>query len=135
MAEKIAILGGKGMLGSDLALACPKAAVLDLPDFDITNQKHLDDALKDVDAVINCAAYTNVEKAESESELAYKINAEAVGKLGITAKKAGVWVLHISTDFVFDGKSGKPYVETDTPNPIKARAMTRPDNVPAREKK
>ena len=118
MAEKIAILGGKGMLGSDLAIACPQAVVLDLPDFDITNQKHLDDALKDVDAVINCAAYTNVERAESEAELAYKINAEAVGMLGFAAQKTGVWVLHISTDFVFDGKSEKPYVETDTPNPI-----------------
>lgn len=118
MAEKIAILGGKGMLGSDLAIACPQAIVLDLPDFDITKEKHLANALKDVDAIINCAAYTNVEKAESESELAYKINAEAVGKLASVAKNTGAWVLHISTDFVFDGKSDKPYTETDTPNPI-----------------
>ncbi|MBN1392337.1 MAG: dTDP-4-dehydrorhamnose reductase [Sedimentisphaerales bacterium] len=118
MAEKIAILGGKGMLGSDLAIACPQAIVLDLPDFDITNQKQLADTLKNFDVVVNCAAYTNVEKAESETELAYKVNAEAVGNLGAAAQKAGVWVLHISTDFVFDGKSEKPYVETDTPNPI-----------------
>ncbi len=118
MAEKIAILGGKGMLGSDLAIACPQAIVLDLPDFDITNEKHLTNALKDVDAVINCAAYTNVEKAESENELAYKINAEAVGKLASVAKNIGVWVLHTSTDFVFDGKSDRPYIETDMPNPI-----------------
>lgn len=120
MAEKIAILGGKGMLGSDLAIACPQAIVLDLPDFDITNQNHLANALKNIDAVINCAAYTNVERAESEAELAYKVNAEAVGMLGSAAKKADAWVLHISTDFVFDGKSDKPYVETDTPNPISA---------------
>jgi dTDP-4-dehydrorhamnose reductase len=120
--DRIAILGGKGMLGSDLALACQQhriiATVLDLPEFDITNQKHLTDALKDVDAVINCAAYTNVEKAESEAELAYKVNAEAVGKLGLIARDHDVWILHISTDFVFDGKSEKPYIETDTPNPI-----------------
>lgn len=120
--NRIAILGGKGMLGSDLALACQQhrftASVLDLPEFDIANEKHLSDALKDVDAVINCAAYTNVEKAESESKLAYKVNAEAVGKLGLAAKQAGVWVLHISTDFVFDGTSDKPYVETDKPNPL-----------------
>jgi dTDP-4-dehydrorhamnose reductase len=110
------------MLGSDLALACQQhriiATVLDLPEFDITNQKHLTDALKNVDIVINCAAYTNVEKAESEAELAYKVNAEAVGKLGLTARDACLWVLHISTDFVFDGKSERPYIETDTPNPI-----------------
>jgi len=119
---RVAILGGKGMLGSDLALTCQQhrliTSVLDLPEFDITNENHLVNALKDVDAVINCAAYTNVEKAESESELAYKVNGEAVGKLGLAAKQAGVWVLHISTDFVFDGTSNKPYVETDIPNPI-----------------
>jgi len=112
------------MLGSDLALACRQhqldTTVLDLPEFDITNEKHLSNALKGVDAVINCAAYTNVEKAESETELAYKVNAEAVGKLGLAAKNIGVWVLHISTDFVFDGASDKPYIETDTPNPINA---------------
>ncbi|MGA1980110.1 MAG: dTDP-4-dehydrorhamnose reductase [Sedimentisphaerales bacterium] len=120
--DRVAILGGKGMLGSDLALACQQhqliTTVLDLPEFDITNENHLTNALKGVDAVINCAAYTNVEKAESEAELAYKVNAEAAGKLGLVAKDAGVWVLHISTDFVFDGKSNRPYVETDTPNPI-----------------
>jgi dTDP-4-dehydrorhamnose reductase len=120
--DRIAILGGKGMLGDSLALACQQhriiTTVLDLPEFDITNEKHLSNALKDVDAVINCAAYTNVEKAESESELVYKVNAEAAGMLGLAAKNAGVWVLHISTDFVFDGKSERPYVETDTPNPI-----------------
>jgi dTDP-4-dehydrorhamnose reductase len=120
--DRVAILGGKGMLGSDLALACQQhqliTTVLDLPEFDITNEKHLTNALKDFDAVINCAAYTNVEKAESEAELAYKVNAEAVGKLGLAAKEASVWVLHISTDFVFDGKSTRPYIETDPPNPI-----------------
>jgi dTDP-4-dehydrorhamnose reductase len=119
---RVAILGGKGMLGSDLALTCQQhrliTSVLDLPEFDITNENHLVGALKEVDAVINCAAYTNVEKAESESELAYKVNGEAVGKLGFAAKEAGVWVLHISTDFVFDGKSRKPYIETDPPHPI-----------------
>jgi len=120
--DRVAILGGKGMLGSDLALACQQqrliTTVLDLPEFDITNENHLTGALKEVDAVINCAAYTNVEKAESETEPAYKVNGEAVGKLGSVAKDAGVWVLHISTDFVFDGKSERPYIEADPPHPI-----------------
>lgn len=110
------------MLGTDLAEACRKhgftTSVLDLPEFDITNENHIADSLKDVEGVINCAAYTNVEKAESEIESAYEVNAKAVGKLGSTAGEAGIWVLHISTDFVFDGTSKKPYVETDTPNPI-----------------
>ncbi len=123
MAEsEVAILGGRGMLGSDLALACRHcqmdATVLDLPEFDITNEQDLRQAVKSAKVVINCAAYTNVEKAESQADLAYQVNAEAVGRLGVIAKDAGVWVLHISTDFVFDGKSDRPYVETDTPNPI-----------------
>ena len=120
--ERVAILGGRGMLGTDLVNECGRQGIdfeiFDLPEFDITNESHLSGAIKNAGAVINCAAYTNVEKAESESELAYKVNADAVGKLGFVAAKAGVRVLHISTDFVFDGKSDRPYVETDTPNPI-----------------
>jgi dTDP-4-dehydrorhamnose reductase len=120
--QKIAILGGKGMLGSDLLLACQKhrfnAIALDLPQFDITNADHLRQVVRNAQIIVNCAAYTNVEKAESEAELAYKVNAEAIGKLSTVAKNAGIWVLHISTDFVFDGTSDRPYVETDTPNPI-----------------
>jgi dTDP-4-dehydrorhamnose reductase len=120
--EKIVILGGRGMLGSDLAALCQQryddVAVYDLPDFDITDQEQLRKSIKGATAVINCAAYTNVDKAESESELAHKVNAEAVGRLGTLAKEARIWVLHISTDFVFDGQLESAYVETDQPNPI-----------------
>lgn len=110
------------MLGTDVVDECGRQGInfeiFDLPEFDITNESHLSRAIKNAGAVINCAAYTNVEKAESEAELAYKVNADAVGKLGFFAAAAGVRVLHISTDFVFDGKSDRPYVETDAPNPI-----------------
>jgi dTDP-4-dehydrorhamnose reductase len=120
--EKIAILGGRGMLGTDVAAECGRQGIdfeiFDLPEFDITNESHLTEAVKNAGVVINCAAYTNVEKAESQAELAYKVNADAVGKLGVIAAQAGVWVLHIGTDFVFDGKSDRPYIETDAPNPI-----------------
>ena len=120
--ESIAILGGRGMLGTDLAYKCKEQdicyEVFDLPDFDITNINQLEEALYNVQIVVNCAAYTNVDKAESQANLAYKINAEAVGKLGTIAKNTGIWVVHISTDFVFDGKSAHSYVETDTPKPI-----------------
>jgi dTDP-4-dehydrorhamnose reductase len=118
----VAILGGKGMLGTDLVKACRKEGykvrVFDLPEFDVTNTAQLEQAVRQAETVINCAAYTNVDKAESESELAYKVNAQAVGNLGVLAKKTQKWVLHIGTDFVFDGKSDKPYVETDVANPI-----------------
>lgn len=110
------------MLGTDLVSAFKKqqlcVTALDLPEFDITNERHLAEALKDAGIVVNCAAYTDVEKAESEPKLAYKVNGQAVGTLGSLAKDAGIWVVHISTDFVFDGKSDRPYVETDTPKPI-----------------
>ncbi|MHC4647125.1 MAG: dTDP-4-dehydrorhamnose reductase [Planctomycetota bacterium] len=119
--DKVVILGGRGMLGSDLAFGCQQSfdtKVFDLPDFDITNSQRLENVAREASAVINCAAYTGVDGAEREVELAHRVNAEAVGRLGTLAREAGVWVLHISTDFVFDGKSDRPYVETDLPNPI-----------------
>lgn len=120
--EKIVVLGGKGMLGTDLMQALQKqnitATVLDLPEFDITDKEQLEESIENATVIINCAAYTNVEKAESETELAHKVNAQALGNLAATAKNTGAWVLHISTDFVFDGQSDTPYIETDPPNPI-----------------
>ena len=122
--EKILILGGKGMLGTDLAAAFKQRKIsvgtLDLPEFDITDKSQLQKATQNAQIIINCAAYTNVEKAETESDLAYAVNATAVGALGEIAAKTGTWVLHISTDFVFDGNAERPYVETDPTNPINA---------------
>ncbi len=119
---RIAILGGKGMLGSDLAPACGQQrfdpVILDLPEFDITNADQVRQAVSDAEMIVNCAAYTNVDGAESESELAHRINAEAVGRLAVIARDAGKWLLHISTDFVFDGRSNTPYTETDPAHPI-----------------
>jgi dTDP-4-dehydrorhamnose reductase len=126
---RIAILGGRGMLGSDLVSACEQQGlepiVYDLPEFDITDTDHLKQAVAAADIVVNCAAYTNVDGAESQAELAYRVNAEAVGRLGTFVHEAGKWILHISTDFVFDGCSDKPYVETDHPNPINTYGKTK----------
>ncbi|MHC4364654.1 MAG: dTDP-4-dehydrorhamnose reductase, partial [Planctomycetota bacterium] len=85
---------------------------------DITRADHLAQAVDNAQIIVNCAAYTDVDGAESHSERAYQVNAEAAGRLGALAKEANIWVLHISTDFVFDGKSDRPYIETDPPNPI-----------------
>ena len=119
---KVVILGTKGMLGTDLSAACAKAGFetvgFDLPEFDITDDSQLANAIEDAEVIVNCAAYTNVEKAESERGLAFKVNAEAVGKLGAIAKENGASVLHISTDFIFDGASDTPYIETDQVNPL-----------------
>jgi dTDP-4-dehydrorhamnose reductase len=110
------------MLGTDIAAACTKRGfdvrVYDLPEFDLTVTEQVEKAVNGADTIINCAAYTNVDGAESHAELAHRVNAEAVGRLGKTAAKSGKWVLHFSTDFVFDGMLDRPYTEADTPNPI-----------------
>jgi dTDP-4-dehydrorhamnose reductase len=110
------------MLGRDLEAACIRRGIgvqiHDLPEFDLTVAEHVERAVAGADAIINCAAFTNVDGAESKAEIAHRVNAEAVGRLGEWAAKAGKWVLHFSTDFVFDGMSDRPYAETDTPNPI-----------------
>ncbi len=83
--DKVIILGGKGMLGTDVAAECKSRGidfeVFDLPEFDITNEHQLPSVVHTAQTIINCAAYTNVEKAETETELAFRVNAEAVGLL------------------------------------------------------
>jgi dTDP-4-dehydrorhamnose reductase len=70
------------------------------------------------DLIVNCAAYTAVDKAETEADLAQTVNAIAPGTLAKTAANLGATLLHISTDYVFDGTQSRPYLETDTTNPI-----------------
>jgi dTDP-4-dehydrorhamnose reductase len=127
--EKVAILGGRGMLGSDLVARCRglgvDAEVYDLPAFDVTNPEHVREAIVGATAVVNCAAYTNVDGAESNAETALRVNAEAVGQLGCLARQAGLWVLHISTDFVFDGTLDRPYHEQDSPHPLSVYGRTK----------
>jgi dTDP-4-dehydrorhamnose reductase len=77
------------------------------------------------DLIINCAAYTQVDKAEQEAELANQINHLAVKQLASIASNQRARLIHISTDYVFDGESDKPYIETDTPNPINAYGRTK----------
>lgn len=130
MAEQlIAILGGRGMLGSDLARLCAEHRlnfrVFDLPEFDITNTEHVRDVVGRAEIIINCAAYTDVDKAQTETDLAYQVNAAAVGRLGSLARDGGRWILHISTDFVFDGRLKRAYVEADVPNPLNNYGKTK----------
>ncbi len=122
MTDKIVLLGAKGMLGTEVrALYADKnLKAFDLPEFDITDKAQLAAAISDVNVVINCAAFTDVEKSESQYELAYRVNAEAVENLAQIAAEKNIYVIHISTDFVFDGKKDSPYEETDVPRPINA---------------
>ena len=120
--DVVALLGGRGMLGTVVAEACARRGcevlVYDLPEFDVTSEDHLRQAVDAADIIINCAAYTNVDGAESNAELAHRVNGAAVGRLGRLARASGKWVLHFSTDFVFDGRLDRPYTENDQPNPI-----------------
>ncbi|MBU4200150.1 MAG: dTDP-4-dehydrorhamnose reductase [Verrucomicrobia bacterium] len=122
MAESVSILGGRGMLGSDLADILKQSnyavQVWDLPDWDITCPGHIERAVKGAAVVVNCAAYTNVDKAEEQADIALAVNATAVGQLGRLAQRHHFFLVHISTDFVFDGQGDQPYQETDTPSPI-----------------
>ncbi|MEI8245029.1 MAG: dTDP-4-dehydrorhamnose reductase [Lentisphaerota bacterium] len=127
--KKLAIIGGNGMLGSDLRTAAAVSGwtvqIYDLPDFQITNAMQLEKALESCDCAVNCAAYTAVDKAESEPELCEAVNALAVGELGRIAAKTGKYVIHISTDFVFGDLTGSPQNETDLPNPLSVYGRTK----------
>ncbi|MBR5736685.1 MAG: dTDP-4-dehydrorhamnose reductase [Bacteroidales bacterium] len=81
-----------------------------------------------VGTIINCAAYTNVEKAEDEPELCRRINCEGVAVLADAALQAGVALIQISTDFVFDGAKGSPYLETDAPSPLSVYGRTKAES-------
>ena len=82
-------------------------------------------AANGVDVIINCAGYTDVNKAETDEDVARKLNADLPAVLASAAKEAGAVLIHISTDYVFDGRSSVPYVETDTPAPLGAYARTK----------
>lgn len=89
-------------------------------ELDITESKQVQNYFSNntFDYCINCAAYTNVEQAEKTPEIAFKVNAEAVKNLAETCKKTNTILIHISTDYVFDGENDKPYSTEDIPHPI-----------------
>lgn len=123
--KKILVIGANGQLGScikDAATNMLDATFLyeDKETLDITDREALSEYFKKhrPDHCINAAAYTNVEKAESEEELAYAINAEGARYIAEMCNDFGVVLWHISTDYVFDGTKETPYLETDPVNPI-----------------
>ncbi|MDP7116341.1 MAG: dTDP-4-dehydrorhamnose reductase [Candidatus Woesearchaeota archaeon] len=117
---KILILGAKGMLGTDLKKLFPDATAYDLPELDITDKQAVDKAFSTLmpEAVINAAAYTDVDGAESNEQQAYAINADAVKNIAEAAKKINAIVVHYSTDYVFEGKDKEGYKEEDYKNPL-----------------
>lgn len=128
----ILVTGANGQLGSEL-----RELVIDQPnrfifcdlDLDITdfNALHLFFSSHEIEFVINCAAYTAVDKAESEKEKATQINAIAPGLLAELSKEFGYKLIHISTEYVFDGLSVLPYREDDATNPLSVYGKTKTD--------
>ena len=128
--KKILQIGKIGQLGWELLRTCAplgEVVALDYPDVDLSDSTGLRELVRSVnpDIIINAAAYTNVDKAESEPEKARAINATGPGVLAEEAKKANAILVHYSTDYVFDGTKGSPYVETDTPNPLSVYGHTK----------
>ena len=116
---KVLLTGGKGMLGRTLSRELTGFEVVptDLPDADITDAAAFDALLRRErpDVVIHCAAMTAVDKCESESDLAYKLNAFGSANVAGSCHRNGIRLIAISTDYVFDGDSERPYNEFDRP--------------------
>lgn len=128
---RILITGARGMLGSDLSRiigskAKHQVVETDITEssesfqLDITHEEKVHDFITraEPEVVINTAGYTDVDGCEKNKELAFSVNAEGVRNLALTCQKSGAFLVHLSTDYVFDGSRGTPYCEDDLPNPL-----------------
>ena len=120
---RILVLGSKGQLGTDLVEVLAPAHVVrgvDIDDFDITSFSDCREIIAEFgpEAVVNAAAYTNVDGCETERDLCFAVNAEGVRNIARACSDRDIKVVHFSTDYVFDGTKRKPYVEEDLCNPI-----------------
>jgi dTDP-4-dehydrorhamnose reductase len=129
--KRILVIGAQGMLGRDLVEVLGSSFRenrdlewevfgWDIDDIDIQVEKDTIERIEDLkpDIVINLAAYTDVDGCESEREKAFAINAEGMRHVALGAMRRGAKVIYLSTDYVFDGKKGKPYLENDPPAPL-----------------
>ena len=119
---KVLLLGSNGQLGWELTRTCPKNITLttcDYPKIDFCSTNSINQCIKvtQPDCIINAAAYTLVDKAEQEKDLAYRINHHAVLEIAELCRKNTISLIHISTDFIFNGQNFKPYQPDDTPDP------------------
>jgi len=122
---KILLIGAQGQLGWELARRLPTLGTVTATDrttLDLADPDAIRDAVRAArpEVIVNAAAYTAVDKAESEPKLAMTINGDAPGVLGEEAARAGALLVHYSTDYVYDGEKSGAYVETDAPNPVSA---------------
>lgn len=121
---RLIMTGTSGQVVSALrergAAAGVEVVALGRPDLDFLDPPSIAEAFKDIsaDVVVNAAAYTAVDKAESESDIAMTINAEAAGAVAAAAARCGAPIIQLSTDYVFDGALNRPYRESDPPHPL-----------------
>jgi dTDP-4-dehydrorhamnose reductase len=128
---KVVVAGAGGMLGRDFVASAANAghdvvglerARMDVADADAVRRR-LDRERPDM--VVNCAAWTDVDGAETAEDQAFAVNGTGAGNVAAAAREVGAAVLYVSTDYVFDGEKGTPYVESDQPAPLSAYARTK----------
>jgi dTDP-4-dehydrorhamnose reductase len=128
---KIALIGSNGQLGNDLAVAFSEQghAVCGLThaDIEISDSSSVSRVLEDIrpEVVVNTAAMHHVESCEREPERAFAVNAIGPRNLALAARDLGAVLLHVSTDYVFDGAKGSPYLEEDNPRPLNAYGISK----------
>jgi dTDP-4-dehydrorhamnose reductase len=127
---KTLVIGSKGQLGVALAETCPENVQIigvDLPELDITDAVAVEDICRreNPSIIVNAAAYTAVDKAESEPDLAAAVNVAGPGNIAAAAAKVGARLIHISTDFVFDGESTTPYAPDAATSPLGVYGRTK----------
>lgn len=129
---KILVTGANGQLGNELRLQLDNefpglAIYTDIEELDLTDAKAVEAFVvnNDITHIVNCAAYTAVDKAEEEKMQCSRINTDAVKNLALAADANGAKIIHISTDYVFDGINHRPYKESDKVNPISQYGTTK----------
>ena len=130
--KKILVTGSSGQLGNKISMLASNYdkyhfVFLDKNDLDISNFDLVEKTIKNLetDIVINCAAFTDVDKAENEDKLADLVNYFSVKNLAKICFENNLQLIHISTDYVFDGKKNEPYIESDLPNPINKYGLSK----------
>ncbi len=120
----ILVTGSRGQLGSELQDLSSRTGAhrfyfYDLPELDITDRERVRQICSDlsIEVIVNCAAYTAVDRAESDALAAFAVNRDGPAVLAACARNRAALLLHISTDYVFDGHSSRPYTESDPPSP------------------
>lgn len=131
MNKKILVIGSTGQLGTDMCIEARNAGYevsgIDFPQIDIADRQSIATVIEDYtpDYIINCAAFTAVDACETERDRAFLLNAEGAGYLAEAASRCGARMVHISTDYVFDGRKDGFYLESDPTNPQSVYGMSK----------